>query len=169
MIDEGLSYYYEHGGSTAKGFAIDIFKNAMEELINSGEMKPHLSLKGFYRIDNRESGKNVSKGEGRTMRTPKIASDTNPGWVEHLKTRSEKMVGKTVKKVSCGMREHNDDLHQSHVLRIEFTDDSILHIETASNVQNIMHDVNSGRISSMKAPDFHADLWPTWEEPNSDK
>ena len=41
------------------------------------------------------------------MKPPKIATDANPGWVEHLKKGSEKMVGKTVKKVSCGMREHN--------------------------------------------------------------
>ena len=103
------------------------------------------------------------------MSIPKIASDTNPDWLEHLKTRSAKMEGKTVKKVSCGMREDNIDLHQSQVLQLEFTDGSILYIETASNVQNVMHDVNSERQSSIKAPDFHADLWLTWVDPDSDE
>ena len=103
------------------------------------------------------------------MRTPKIASDTNPRRMEFLKTRSEKMEGKTVKKVSCGMREHHTDLHQSEVLQLEFTDGSILYIETASNTQNVMHDVNSGRKSSIKASDFHADLWLTWVDPCSDE
>lgn len=102
------------------------------------------------------------------MGIPKVAADTNPRWVEHLKTRSEKMEGKTVKKVLCGMREDHIDLHQSQVLQLEFTDGSILHIETASNVQNVMQNVNSGRKSSIKAPDFHADLWLTWDDPHSD-
>ena len=99
---------------------------------------------------------------------PKIAQDTDPRWVEHLRKQSEKMIGKTVKKVSCGMREHNNALHQSHVLVIEFTDSTILHIQTASNVQNIIQDVREGK-SNLKAPDFHADLIPAWEGPDSDE
>ena len=102
------------------------------------------------------------------MRIPRIAADTNPRWVEFLKTRSEEMIGKTVKKISCGMREDHIDLHQSQVLQLEFTDGSILYIETASNVQNVMGDVNFGRKSSIEAPDFHADLWLTWGEPDSE-
>ena len=93
---------------------------------------------------------------------PKIAADTNPRFVEHLKNRSESMIGKTVRNVSCGMREHSDDLHESHVLVIEFTDDSKLYIQTASNANNIVHDVKSGRGAELKESDFHADLFLTW-------
>lgn len=95
--------------------------------------------------------------------TPKIDPNTNPRHVEHLKNRSEEMVGKTVEKVSCGMREHDVGMHESMVLRIEFTDGSVLHIQTASNVQNIMDEVNSERKPSIKAPDFHADLFLSWD------
>ena len=97
------------------------------------------------------------------MFTPKIDANANPRFTQHLKKQSEKMEGKTVKKVSCGMREHNIELHESMVLRIEFTDGSILHIQTASNVQNIMTAVNSGKGSSLEASDFHADLFPSWD------
>lgn len=100
---------------------------------------------------------------------PKIAADTDPRRLNFLKTRSEKMEGKTIKKVSCGMRQHDIDLHESEVLQIEFTDGSTLHIQTASNVQNIMSDVNSGRKSNIEAPDFHADLFLSWEDPHSDE
>lgn len=100
---------------------------------------------------------------------PKIATNTNPRELDFLKTRSEKMEGKTVKKVLCGRREHDIDLHQSEVLQIEFTDGSTLYIQTASNVQNIMSDVNSGRTSKIEAPDFHADLFLSWEDPRSDE
>ena len=103
------------------------------------------------------------------MRTPKIAADTNPRSLDHLKKISEEMEGKTVKKVLCGIREHHTDLHQSEVLQLEFTDGSILYIETASNVQNVMHDVNSGRKPRIEASDFHADLWLTWVDPHSDE
>ena len=109
------------------------------------------------------------QGRKNIVRTPKIAADTNPRWAEHLKMRSAEMEGKTVKKVLCGMREPHVDLHQSEVLQLEFTDGSILYIETASNVQNVMHDVNSGRKASIKASDFHADLWLTWVDPHSDE
>ena len=97
------------------------------------------------------------------MSTPKIDANANPRLTQGLKKQYEKMEGKTVKKVSCGMREHDSALHESMVLRIEFTDGSILHIQTASNVQNIMDVVNSGKGASLEASDFHADLFPSWD------
>ena len=99
------------------------------------------------------------------MRPPKFDMDAQPRRMEILRKRFEKMEGKTVKKVSCGKREHNDELHESDVLQIEFTDDSTLYIETASNVQNIMQKVNSENRQIVKAPDFHGDLHPTWDDP----
>ncbi|MXV74474.1 hypothetical protein F4Z99_09365 [Candidatus Poribacteria bacterium] len=103
------------------------------------------------------------------MSIPKIAADTDPRWVRHLKTQSEKMEGKTVKKVSCGIREHNTKNHQSDVLKLEFTDGSILYIQTGSNAENISEDVNSGRKSKIQVPEFHVDLWLTWADPKSDE
>ena len=93
--------------------------------------------------------------------TPKIDPNANPRLTEHLKNASEKMKGKTVKEVSCGMREQNVAMHESMVLRIEFTDGSMLHVQTASNVQNVMDKANSGE--KLKAPDFHADLFLSWD------
>ena len=100
---------------------------------------------------------------------PKIAEDTDPRWVKLLRTRSEEMVGKTIKEVSCGMREHDDEANQSQVLVIEFTDDSILHIHTASNAGNIVQDVNSLGKSCIKESDFQADLFLVWENLHSNK
>ena len=103
------------------------------------------------------------------MSIPKIVADPDPNWVRCVKLESEKMEGKTVKKVSCGIREHSNNQHRSDVLKLEFTDGSILHIQTGSNVQTIRDDVNSGSISKVKAPDFHVDLWLTWEHLHSDE
>lgn len=102
------------------------------------------------------------------MRIPKYDPDAQPRRMEYLRKASERMVGKTVKKVSCGVREHNNQLHESDVLQIDFTDGSALYIETASNVQNIIQKVKSGERHSLKEPDFHADLHPTWDDSHSD-
>ena len=99
---------------------------------------------------------------------PKIAKDTNPRFLEHLRNRSEEMIGKTIKEVSCGMREHEAGVHESQVLVIKFTDDTILYIQTASNAMNIVQDVRSGDTSKLTESDFHADLFLTWHDPNEE-
>ena len=48
------------------------------------------------------------------------------------------MKGKTVKTVKFGIGEHHKKLHQSDVLLLEFTDGSILSIQTGSNTQEIV-------------------------------
>ncbi len=98
------------------------------------------------------------------MLKPKIATDADPRRLEFLRTTSERMVGKTIKRVSCAEREHDEDCHESDVLEIEFTDGSTLYIHTASNAQNIRDDVNSGRKRTIQASDFHADLHLAWED-----
>ena len=78
--------------------------------------------------------------------------------------RSEKMEGKTIKKVTVGFREQDKDMHESDVLKIEFKDGTILHIQTASNVLNLIADFEHGKKRNFKPNDFHADLFFTWEE-----
>ena len=60
--------------------------------------------------------------------------------LELSSAHAEKMKGKTVRKVTVGFREQDDDIHESDVLKIEFEDGSILHIQTASNVLNLIQD-----------------------------
>lgn len=76
---------------------------------------------------------------------------------------AEKMKGKTVRKVTVGFRELDNDIHESDVLKIEFEDGSILHIQTASNVRNLIQDFEKKNKGDFKPSDFHADLIFTWE------
>lgn len=82
--------------------------------------------------------------------------------LEISSAHAEKMEGKTVKKVTVGFREQGD-IHESDVLKIEFEDGSILHIQTASNVLNLIQDFEKRKKRNFKPSDFHADLIFTWE------
>ena len=94
---------------------------------------------------------------------PKIAKDTEPDLLRHLAEQAPKLEGKTVKKVVFGIREHSRKLHQSDVLQLEFTDGSILAIQTGSNATNVAIDVSRGK-SNIKPDDFHTDFVLTWKE-----
>ena len=97
---------------------------------------------------------------------PKIATDTNPDILRHLKEQVPKMEGKTVKTVKFGIREHHKKLHQSDVLLLEFTDGSILSIQTGSNAQNIVDDLNRRGIK-MEPNEFHTDFVLIWGDDES--
>ena len=99
---------------------------------------------------------------------PKIAKDTEPDLLRHLKAAAPKMEGKTVKTVKFGVREHDKKLHQSDVLLLEFTDGSILSIQTGSNAQNIAHDVNRLKKFRMEPDDFHTDFVLIWADEDAD-
>ena len=94
---------------------------------------------------------------------PKIATDTNPDILRHLEVQAPKMKGKTVKTVKFGIREHHKKLHQSDVLLLEFTDGSILSIQTGSNTQDIVYRLAQRGIK-MKPDEFHTDLVLLWED-----
>jgi len=70
--------------------------------------------------------------------------------------QSTQMEGKSIEKVWYGLREENEQLHQSEVLFLQFTDGEILSIDTGSNVINI---ADKARI---KPNEFHVDLNLTW-------
>lgn len=98
------------------------------------------------------------------MRKPKFNEEIGDRRLDILRKWSGKMEGKTVKSISCGTREHYNGAHQSDVLQIDFTDGSTLYIQTATNTMNIIQKVENGEGSSLKPPDFHADLHLTWDE-----
>ena len=100
---------------------------------------------------------------------PKIAKDTDPSLLRYLEGQAPKLEGKTIKKVVVGIREHNEDSHESDVLQLEFTDGSTLFIQTGSNAQNVADDVNAGRMSNMKPDAFHADFVLTWVDAPSNE
>ena len=97
---------------------------------------------------------------------PKIEKNVPEAVSKRLEISSawaEEMKGKTVRKVTMGFRKLEDDAHQSDVLKIEFEDGSILHIQTASNASNVIQDFKSESKRNFKPIDFHADLILTWE------
>ena len=61
---------------------------------------------------------------------PKIVKGAEP---HYSICESTKMKGKTFGKVWFGIREEIEDVHQSKVLYIQFTDSDILAIQTGSN------------------------------------
>ena len=65
---------------------------------------------------------------------PKIVGDVEP---HHSICEATRMVGKTVEKVEFGMREDIEGVHQSEALRVKFTDDEILAMDTKSNASDL--------------------------------
>ena len=55
--------------------------------------------------------------------------------------QATQMKGKTVERVEVGSRNEIDNVHQSKVLKIHFTDGSILGIDADSNVGNLAREV----------------------------
>ena len=84
---------------------------------------------------------------------PKIVGDVES---HYSICQSTKMEGKTVEKVWFGMREEIEDVHQSEVLYMKFTDGDILAIETGSNALDFLHrnGINPNELS--------VDLMLTW-------
>lgn len=70
--------------------------------------------------------------------------------------QATKMAGKTVGKVWYGLREDDEQIHQSEALFIQFTDGELLAIDTGSNVVNIADQ------AKIKPNEFHVDLNLTW-------
>ena len=69
---------------------------------------------------------------------PKIVRPASP---HYSICQAGQMKGKAVERVEYGHREEYDEGHQSEVLRIHFTDGSILSIDTHSNVGNLADDI----------------------------
>lgn len=70
--------------------------------------------------------------------------------------QATEMVGKTVEKVWFGLREDDEQLHQSEALFIQFSNGELLAIDTGSNVVNIADQ------AKIKPNEFHVDLNLTW-------
>ncbi len=67
------------------------------------------------------------------------------------------MKGKTIEHIEFGSRNEIANVHQSEVLKIHFTDGSILGIDTHSNVGNLAHDV-----PGFKGEDVHISFDLHW-------
>lgn len=98
-------------------------------------------------------------------RIPKLQENLSNEYVQSLNSTENllgNIQGKTIKSHTLGFVKFSDDIHESHVLILEFTDGSKLYIQTACNADNIISDVISGR-TDFKTSDFHSDLFFTWE------
>ena len=98
---------------------------------------------------------------------PKIDKNTKPDLLRHLKTQTSKMEGKTIKTVKFGIREHHTKLHQSDVLLLEFTDGSILSMQTGSNASNITDSLQRQGIK-MEPDEFHTDFVLIWADEDTE-
>ena len=84
---------------------------------------------------------------------PKIVGGVEPHYSICEATR---MVGKTVENVEFGKRKDIEEVHQSEVLCVEFTDGEILGLDTGSNA------LDFERNAAMKPNEFHVDFMLTW-------
>ena len=84
---------------------------------------------------------------------PKIVGDVES---HYSICQSTKMEGKTVEKVWFGIREEIEEVHQSEVLYMKFTDGDILAIETGSNALNFLHG------NGINPNELSVDLMLTW-------
>ena len=67
-----------------------------------------------------------------------------------------RMVGKTVETVEFGKREDIEDVHQSEVLCVKFTDGAMLAMDTGSNALNLEHNATT------KPNELHVDFMLRW-------
>lgn len=89
---------------------------------------------------------------------PEIGDDAEP---HYSICKAADMEGKTVEKVRFGMRKDIEEVHQSEVLYIYFTDGAVLAIETGSNARNLVD-------RTVRDPnEFHVDFMLTWVPPPS--
>ena len=84
---------------------------------------------------------------------PRIVGGVEPHYSICEATR---MVGKTVENVEFGKRKDIEEVHQSEVLRVKFTDGEILGLDTGSNA------LDFERNAAMKPNEFHVDFMLTW-------
>lgn len=63
------------------------------------------------------------------------------------------MVGKTVKSVEAGVRQHNPRVHEGELIVVHFTDGTSLAIDTGSNAANLRPSNPS---------EFHTDFMLEW-------
>ncbi len=83
---------------------------------------------------------------------PKISGPVQDG-ASALQSMS--MQGKTIEKVEVGCRSRIDNVHQSEVMILYFTDGSQMSIDTGSNAGNL-------RCEKHQSDDFHVDLRVHW-------
>ena len=74
-----------------------------------------------------------------------------------------RMVGKTVEKVEFGMREDIEGVHQSEVLRVKFTDDEILAMDTKSNASDLEFN------AAMQPNEFQVNFMLRWVPASPDR
>ena len=79
-----------------------------------------------------------------------------------MKPYTREAIGKTIAKIDVYFKKQSTDVHESDVLRIQFTDDTVMWIQTASNADNIISDIESGK-TNFQTKDFHADFVISWE------
>lgn len=84
---------------------------------------------------------------------PKIDGDVHQLSAIRKATR---MVGKTVEKVSFGMRKKIEDVQQTEVLYVHFTDGEILAINTVSNIAEILEE------TAMKPDELNVEFLLEW-------
>jgi hypothetical protein len=71
------------------------------------------------------------------------------------------MIGKTVERVECGLRQGIPGVHQSEVLIVYFTDGSVMSVDTGSNASNILTD---GEVEVLNV-DLHVAWVPPRQKP----
>jgi hypothetical protein len=102
----------------------------------------------------RMSGEQAYKRHQAKTSLPKIVE---PAQGHFSIVQASRMVGKTVAKVEYGFREHLENVHESEVLIIYFTDGSTMSIETGSNAWNLSDDEKG-----LRRDDFHVDFVIHW-------
>ena len=70
--------------------------------------------------------------------------------------KATRMVGKTIEKVSFGMRKKIEDVQQTEVLYVHFTDGEILAVNTVSNIMEMLEE------TAMKPDELHVEFLLKW-------
>ena len=86
---------------------------------------------------------------------PQIVKDPEPNYSIN---KALQMIGKTVERIDVGFRREIEDVHQSEVIVVHFTDGSIMSIDTGSNAGNFQCDKHPPTV-------FHVDFRIGWVPP----
>jgi len=131
-----------------EAFTGDLERCARALVILRADLEKELSMDASASTDRQDAMDQLS----RIVLPPEATYSVNS---------AKAMIGKTVERVECGLRQGIPGVHQSEVLIVYFTDGSVMSVDTGSNASNILTD---GAVEVLNV-DLHVAWVPPRQKP----
>lgn len=101
------------------------------------------------------SGERAEKRQEALKRTPKRGGPPADAALRVVLPLLRHMTGRTVESVDLYQRQSDPEMHESEVVEIEFTDGSVIYLDTGTNAYNV-----SGDHGDFLPSEFHVSFYP---------